>query len=392
MIEKYIVREAELTLKKLAEGFPVVAVTGPRQAGKTTLVRNLFGDRPYVSLEDPDNREFARVDPRGFLSRYADGAVFDEAQRVPELFSWLQGAVDGDGRMGRFVLTGSQHFGLMENLTQSLAGRVGTLQLLPLCLPEMSKAGVDIPSTDKALCDGFYPAVHVRRIGSVLWYNNYIQTYLERDVRSMTAVHDLAAFQTFLKLCAGRCGQVLNLSALGAEVGVSHNTARAWLSVLQESFIVFLLQPYHRNYNKRLIRSPKLYFFDSGLAARLLGIRDDGQLALHPLRGALFESFVVSEIVKSFFNRAFVPPCFFWRDSKGQEVDLILEGTELLPVEIKSGITVASDFLDGLKQWRKLASVEKGVLVYGGEDDYIREGIRILPWKRAYALKEEYGL
>jgi predicted AAA+ superfamily ATPase len=391
MNDIYIARKAEKTVANLAKGFPIVGITGPRQSGKTTLAHHVFNNMPYVSLEDPDNREFAIVDPKGFLARYRDGAIIDEVQRVPELFSWLQGIVDGDGRMGQFVLTGSQQFGLAEGITQSLAGRVGELKLLPLCVPELREAERNIGDADQVLYEGFYPAVHTRDVEPEQWYNAYIGTYLERDVRSMMAVQSLSAFQTFIRLAAGRCGQILNLSSMGAEAGVSHNTAKAWLSVLQASSIVFLLQPFHKNYNKRLIKSPKLYFYDTGLAARLLGITNSEQLALHPLKGGIFESFVVSEIMKNFYNNARSPRCFFWRDSGGREVDIIIEdGTRAFPIEVKSGKTIASDFFDNLRRWRDMNDASEndtdGALLYGGDENYTREGFRVISWDRAYDI------
>jgi len=387
----YIARKAEGIVKKLARGFPAVAITGPRQSGKTTLARRVFSDRPYVSLENPDAREFATRDPRGFLHRYKDGAIFDEVQRAPDIFSWLQGIVDdmsfsaSGGEMGRFILTGSQQFGFMEGISQSLAGRVGELRLLPFCIPELRESGRNADDTDRVLYKGFYPAVHVRDVEPEHWYNAYIGTYLERDVRSMTVVQNLSAFQTFLRLAAGRCGQILNLTSLGAEAGVSHNTAKAWLSVLEASFVVFLLRPFHKNYNKRLIKSPKLYFYDTGLVCRLLGIAGHAQLALHPLRGAIFESFVVAETLKKNHNAARSAQCFFWRDSAGHEVDLVIEdGSRLVPAEIKSGRTVASDFFDGLRRWGNLSGAKEGVLVYGGDEFYEREEYRVVPWNRVY--------
>lgn len=388
MDKKYIPRLAEGTAIELAKGFPIVSVMGPRQSGKTTMVRRVFGDRPYVSLEDPDNRAFATEDPRGFLRRYEDGAIFDEVQRTPELFSWLQGMADranSEGRMGRFILTGSQQFGLMDGISQSLAGRVGELRLLPLCLPELGEGARDI---ETCIYTGLYPALYSRDVAPQIWYNNYVQTYLERDVRSIAAVHDMATFQKFLRLVAGRCGQILNLSALGSEVGVTHNTVKSWISILQASLIVFLLQPFHKNYNKRLIKSPKLYFYDTGLACRLIGIGDPAQLAVHPFRGALFENLAISEVVKSYTNRGLTPPCYFWRDAGGHEIDLIVEdGMTVLPVEMKSGMTVAADALDGLKKWRELSGVVGGALIYGGDEAYERSGFRVVPWKDSYDIR-----
>jgi predicted AAA+ superfamily ATPase len=295
--------------------------------------------------------------------------------------------VDNGEEMGKFILTGSQQFGFMEGITQSLAGRVGELRLLPMCLPELLSAGLDASDADRVLHKGLYPAVYVRDVGVEQWYNAYISTYLERDVRSMASVHDLSAFQTFLRLAAGRCGQVLNLSSFGGEAGVSHNTAKAWLSILRASFIVFLLQPYHKNYNKRLVKSPKLYFYDTGLASRLLGITAPEQVATHPLRGAIFENFVVSEIMKKFHNEARSPRVYYWRDSAGHEVDMIIEdGPRVLPVEIKSGKTVASDFFDSIRRWKNLSGEDGGVLIYGGDESYEREGLRVVSWSESYNL------
>ena len=375
-------REAEHLLRESAQGFPVIGLTGPRQSGKTTLARATFPDKPYVSLENPDTRERAETDPRGFLDTYRTGAIFDEAQRCPLLFSYLQGVVDADPTPGRFVLTGSQQFGLWSGITQSLAGRIALIRLLPFTYDEWYGNGA-VPSLDQALYAGFYPPVHDRRLRPALWYANYVQTYIERDVRQMLNVRDLNSFQRFVRLCAGRVGQLINLSDLAADCGITHNTARAWLSILEASYLVFLLPPHHRNFNKRLIKTPKLYFFDTGLAAWLLGIQTPDQLNLHPLRGALFECFVISELFKTRYNRGEPTPFYFWRDRAGQEVDVVIEHpVSLQPVEIKSGQTLPPTPYSSLLKWLTLAgeAARDPILVYGGADSYTHSGVKALPW------------
>jgi hypothetical protein len=386
-----IPREAEPILRRLAEGYPVVAVTGPRQSGKTTLVRTLFGDRPYLSLEDLDELDFATRDPRGFLARFPDGAVLDEVQRAPALFSYLQTRVDEDRRSGRFILTGSQQFGLLSGITQTLAGRVGLVPLLPFTLGELQAVGKAPESLEDLLFSGLYPPVYDRQLDPGIWYGNYVQTYIERDVRQTVNVRDLSVFQRFVRMCAARTGRLLNLSALAADCGVTHNTARSWLSVLEASYLVHLLQPHHRNFNKRLVKTPKLYFHDPGLAAWLLGIQTPGQLATHPQRGGLFETWVVAELLKARFNRALASNLYFWQDRSEHEVDVLIDqGTSLIPVEVKSGQTVVPELFRGLESWSRIAGEEGGRpwLVYGGDRRQSRSDVEVLPWNQIGALIE----
>ncbi len=379
-----IPRAVAPVLPRLAQGFPIVAVTGPRQSGKTTLVRTVFPDKPYVSLEDLDERAFAREDPRGFLARYPDGAVLDEVQQCPPLFSFLQTRVDENRRTGLFVLTGSQQFNLVSGVTQSLAGRVALVPLLPFSLGELAAAGQAPPSPEQLLFCGLYPPLWDRSLDAAIWYGNYVRTYLERDVRQMINVRDLSTFQRFLRLCAARTGQLLNLTGLATDCGISQNTARAWLSVLEASYVLHLLPPHHANFNKRLVKTPKLYFLDPGLASWLLGIQRPEQLAGHPQRGPLFETWVLSELLKARYNRALDANVTFWRDHAGQEVDLLIDlGDRLMPVEVKSGQTVVPDFFDGLKRWIALAGPAAGEawVVYGGTRRQTRPGITVLPWR-----------
>ena len=384
-----IKRTAHDTLLRLAKGFPVIAITGPRQSGKTTLARSAFPDKPYLTLEDPDTRLLAESDPRGLLSRYPDGLILDEAQRAPQLFSYLQSFVDAELVPGKYVLTGSQQFGLLSGITQSLAGRVGLVQLLPFAMNELAAVDKLPTDVDRLMLTGMYPPLYDREVAPADWFPAYVNTYIERDVRQLINVRDLSAFQRFIRMCAARTGQLLNLSSLAADCGITHNTAAAWISVLEASYIIFLLRPHFTNFNKRLVKTPKLYFLDTGLAAWLLGIRELEQLAYHAQRGALFENLVVTEFLKGRLNRGVPADLYFWRDSKGLEVDLLLDdGMSQKPVEIKSGQTIAADFLSALKKWCELSGAPErpAMLVYGGEQEFVNANVTIVPWRRLASL------
>jgi hypothetical protein len=379
-----IVRRLHNALVQAASQAPVVAVTGPRQSGKTTLCQACFPDHAYVSLEPLDNREFARTDPRGFLRQNSGPAVLDEVQRAPDLFSYLQGIVDSDPTPGRFVLTGSQHFGLSASISQSLAGRVALLNLLPLSLEEVRRfesAPTDLWTT---VWTGGYPRIHDRGLAPDLWLADYLATYVQRDVRQVLNVTDLDAFTAFLRLAAGRTGQELNLAALGADAGVSHNTARAWMSVLETSFLLFRLAPWMRNTRKRIIKAPKVHFVDTGLACHLMGIRSAEQLTTHPLRGAIFESWVASEVLKALVHRRLPRDLFHLRETRGAEVDLIVEsGDRLFGVEVKSGATVPDDAARTLEGWPSTGAEGRAVvrrLVYGGDVRQGRSDFDVVPW------------
>lgn len=382
-------RVLESRLRDLAGKFPIVTVTGPRQSGKTTLCRSLFPDKPYISLEAPDIQEFARVDPRGFLEERKDGAVLDEVHRVPELLSYLQPMVDEQPTRGRFILTGSANFSLLQSLGQSLAGRTALLELMPLSLEELRRFPEPPSDLLTLLWRGSYPAVYDRELEAGDWYPSYVATYLERDVRAILSVGDLLAFQTFLRLCAGRASQLVNFSALAADAGVSHNTARAWLSVLEAGYVAWRLPPFHTNVSKRLVKTPKLHFLDSGLVCYLLGIRSPDHLREHPLRGAIFETWVASEILKSRVHRGLPPGLSFFRDRKGAEVDVIIEdGLSLLAVETKSGQTVAQEFFAGLESFASLAASQhpprrtRAMVVYGGAESQKRSAAEVVSWSQ----------
>jgi len=397
-----IKRQLEKQLLRAAGQYPVVTVTGPRQSGKTTLIKNAFPTYRYVSLEDPDRRREAIEDPRDFLDRYNRNVIFDEAQKAPELFSYIQTLIDEQDTPGRFILSGSQNFLLSKAISQSLAGRCAVLHLLPFSLSELEKKPplrfdalltpeythtlLQTPPNPNShpppIHQGFYPRIHDKNLNSTEWLSYYFQTYLERDVRELLNVGDLEAFGRFIRLCAGRTGQLLNLSSLGNDCGISYKTANRWLSVLEASFLVLRLRPYHKNFNKRLIKSPKLYFLDTGLLCWLLNIHTEEQLALHHARGAIFESLVVSECQKYLFNTGSSAQIYFWRESNGLEIDLLIESSAgIMPIEIKSGKTIASDFFKNLNRWQKNIGQTNhpGALIYSGKDLYKRKNTLVIP-------------
>ena len=391
MINRYLAQY----LKRDASYYPVITLTGPRQSGKTTLAQSTFPSHQYISLEEPDQRAFAKEDPRGFLDQFDNSVIIDEVQRVPDLFSYIQTRVDKDPTPGKYVLTGSQNFLLLDRISQTLAGRSAILHLLPFSRAELEENDQQAPNknlfansqTDLSLWEtifkGFYPRIHDQNIPPEIWLPDYVQTYLERDVRSLANIGDLDTFERFLALCAGRTGQLLNYSSLANDCGIAVDTARRWISILKTSFIVFLLPPHHRNFNKRIVKSPKLYFFDTGLASYLLGIKNSQTLTTHPLRGSLFENHIASEIAKAFYHHRQRPPLYFWRDQTGHEIDLLLElDNEIYPIEIKSGQTIGSDAFANLIWWSKVANQphHKASLIYGGDQSYSRNEVSVHPW------------
>ncbi len=366
-------------LKQLADQYPVVTLTGPRQSGKTTLCRSAFPDKLYVNLESPDTREFAHSDPRGFLSSCPDGAILDEIQRVPQLLSYLQPIIDERSVPGQFILTGSQQFEVMTTISQSLAGRTALLKLLPFSIEELKGASIQ-PSIDSLLLHGFYPRIYDSGLNPTQALGDYLETYVERDIRQLINIKDLALFEKFVRLCAGRTGQLLNLQSLGNDVGVSHTTARSWLTLLEASYVVFLLHPWHTNISKRQVKAPKLYFYDVGLAAYLLGTESELHVNRHPLRGNLFENLVVIEALKYFYNRGRRNKLHFWRDAKGNEVDLVIEaGPDVVPIEIKSGATINEDYFKGLRSFAAKLAVppRTSALVYGGTERQQRSDVNV---------------
>jgi predicted AAA+ superfamily ATPase len=370
--------------------FPILALTGPRQSGKTTLLKEIFEDYEYVSLENPNNRLFASQDPVGFLNQYHQKVILDEVQRVPELFSYLQERVDNSKMMGQYILSGSQNFHLLNSITQSLAGRVALFKLLPLDFSELKDANLLSETYIAAAKKGFYPAIYDRDIDPNIFYKNYVQTYIEKDVTELLNIKDLKLFRTFLSLCAGRAGQLLNFSSLANECDISHNTAKAWLSILESSYIIFLLQPYHNNFNKRVVKTPKLYFYDTGLLNYLLGIKTEEALIENRLKGNIFENMIIAEYQKMNHHLYLDQEHYFWQDSNGNEVDLLMKNNKGFSVfEVKTTQTVTSKLFDKMDLFEKIASpakVEK-TLIYGGEKDENRSNYKVTSWKNIFDYK-----
>lgn len=386
-------------LKQSARNYPVVTVTGPRQSGKTTLVKSVFKQYDYVSLENPEQRALCLDDPIGFLRQFKGPVILDEVQRTPDIFSYIQGVVDEKDKPGQFILTGSQNFLLLETVTQTLAGRCAVLHLHPFSFDELNgRKGIELsklgnkckrieysPSENlfDVLFTGFYPRIHDKGLDPQDWLGNYFQTYLERDLRTVINVGDAEVFRRFVRLCAGRSGGLLNMSSIASDCGISHTNVRRWISVLESSFLVTLLRPHHRNFRKRLIKSPKLYFLDPGLLCYLLGIRSSEELSLHSMRGAVFESFIISESLKKRADAGKEADLYFWRDSAGHEIDMVVEeGERLIPVEIKSGETFSTDFLKGIHYWRKISDKPKtpAAVIYGGDTSFVHKETAVRSW------------
>lgn len=384
----YIKRAISPQLQEASREFPVIAIMGPRQSGKTTLAQVEFPNHRYISLEDFDVRHLAVADPRKFLSEYpsSSGIILDEIQHAPQLLSYMQTIVDREKKNGYFIITGSQNFLIDEAITQTLAGRMAVLTLLPLSISELESADLLPSQIETLIYKGSYPRAHAEKVSIDRLYSNYIRLYVERDVRQIQNVSDLNVFQKFMRLCAGRIGQVLNVSSLGNDCGITHNTAKAWLSLLEASYVIFLLHPYHRNYGKRLIKSPKIYFIDTGIACSLLKIRSAEELSDHYLRGGLVETLIIVDFLKQQYNFEQQPSLYFWRDKTGHEIDCIIDEARYpVPVEIKAGKTVARDFFKELAYWKKTSNMPDvpQYLIYGGSENQSWPQAEVLGWQSA---------
>ena len=363
--------------------YPVIGLIGPRQSGKTTMLKGMFPDYAYVNFEDIDIRQFATEDPRGFLLQYSGKVIFDEVQHVPELFSYLQSKVDSEGKMGDFIISGSQNFQLIEKITQILAGRVAIFRLFPFTVQEMKEGNWLDKNLANVISKGFYPAIFQRALDPDFYFANYLQTYVQRDISKLVNIQDNLTFKRFLKLCAFRAGQVVNFNELARDAGISHTTARNWLAILETSFILYTLPPFFENFGKRLIKSPKLYFYDTGLLSHLLGIRKGAVDPTHAHWGQLFENMIVSEYIKQDAHEAGMREFYFWRDSKGHEVDLLYQdGDKLTIIEIKASKTVLLKMFDGLNYFENISTwkIQDKVLVYGGDQPQVRTDYKVVPW------------
>jgi predicted AAA+ superfamily ATPase len=386
-------RTIEGKILQIAKQMPVITITGPRQSGKTTLVRSVFPNHTYINLEHPDKLQLVTENPTGFFDLYPSSLILDEVQRAPKLLSYIQVIVDENKQMGQFILTGSENLLLSEKVTQSLAGRTYLTTLLPLSLEELNNASIAYPNYMPYVYQGFYPALYDGREGEPSdLLPSYINSYVERDVRQLVNVKDLKQFQSFLSLCAGHIGQIISYTSLSNAIGVSEKTIRAWLSILEATYIVYTLPPYYKNFKKRLIKSPKLYFYDTGLACSLLGIHDIHNLAWHPLQGSLFENFIITELIKRYYNRGIRPNIYFWRESNGIEVDCLIEhGNEIFPIEIKSTQTFSSSLPTG--NLKKISVIiddgyhkVRPCLIYGGDFTVNSQGIEVISWKNLDTL------
>ena len=378
-------REATNIIKELASSYPVVAITGPRQSGKTTLAQSVFKNKKYISLEDLDQQAFAREDPKGFLTQSKKGLMIDEIQNCPDLFSYIQGIVDKNKTPGYFIVTGSRQFGLLSGISQSLAGRTGLVELLPFSLFEIKK---EIKTIDKILYKGLYPPLYDKKFKPHIWYEDYVKTYIERDVRQLMNVKNLSLFQKFLNLCAVRAGQMINYSELSNAIGIDVRTVKDWISVLEASYIIFLLKPHYKNFSKKLIKTPKLYFYDTGLLCYLMHLRQE-DLLISPYRGAIFESLVISECIKYTKNYRTGLDFYFWRDNKGVEIDLLFQkGQKLFPVEIKFNKTIQDNFFKNLKAYKQYSGSNYGqsFLIYGGSEEQKRSHSQVIPWHKIHKL------
>ena len=387
----FIKRKIEPFLIQRSKEYPAIAIMGPRQSGKTTLAKHIFPNHKYLNLEDFELREYATKDPKGFLKLYANdhGLILDEIQRVPNLTSYIQLSVDENRIPGYFVLTGSQNILIGNKISQSLAGRIAIITLLPFCIQELKEAGIISSAAEELIFKGNYPPIYANNIEPSSWYKNYINTYVEKDIKQIQNVEKLSEFRRFMALCAGRIGQVLNISSLATDASITVNTANSWLSLLEESYIIYLLKPHYQNFSKRVIKAPKIYFYDTGLACSLLGIDNLTNLNTHYLRGGLFESLIISEFYKNFYNLDKNPKVNFWRDNHGHELDAIIEkGNELVAIEIKAGKTINSDFFKGLKFWHELTKIDQkqSFIIYGGDSKQLRSEGMVLPWIDTYEI------